>query len=126
MLPAGSCGGMPIRRRILRVTLDGQIAILIDDIPSVGEHHTDRPVVGPDGWIYFGVGSATNSGVVGPDDAQFGWLKRFPNAHDVPPYDIVLSGQNFASNNALNSASGEKVVTGAFVPYGTPTSAGTS
>jgi hypothetical protein len=81
-------------------------------------------VVGPDGWIYFGVGSATNSGVVGPDNAQFGWLKRFPDAHDIPPYDIVLSGQNFISNDALNPGSGEKVTTGAYVPYGTPTCPG--
>ena len=106
------------------MTKDGKITPLIDGIPSIGEHHTDRPVVGPDGWIYFGIGSATNSGVVGPDDARFGWLKRFPDFHDIPACDIVLSGQNFISDNALDPCSGNKVVTGAFAPYGTPTCPG--
>ena len=106
--------------RILRVTLAGQITVLLEGIPSFGEHHTDRAVVGPDNWIYFGVGSATNSGVVGPDDAQFGWLKRFPQACDIPPHDIVLTGQNYRSDDALHAERGE-VLTGAFVPYGTAT-----
>ncbi len=107
--------------RVLRITLDGQITTLVDDLPSMGDHHANRPVVGADGWVYFGVGTATNSGVVGTDNADFGWLKRFPQLCDIPPVDIVLAGENFVS---CDKDTGEKRVTGAYVPYGTPTVAG--
>src|SRR4051794_18396978 len=110
--------------RILRITPDGRVTALVEGLPSMGDHHTNRPVVGPDGYLYFGVGTATNSGVVGPDNAKFGWLKRFPEFHDIPPCDVVLTGQNFASANALEPGSCQQVVTGAFVPYGTPTTPG--
>lgn len=106
--------------RILRITPDGKTTVLLDKIPSMGDHHTNRPVVGPDGMLYFGVGTFTNSGVVGPDNAKFGWLKRFPEACDVPPVDVVLRGQNYASVNEA----GQTVLTGAYVPYGTETSPG--
>lgn len=81
-------------------------------------------MVGPDGWLYFGQGTATNSGVVGPENAKFGWLKRFPEFHDIPGQDITLTGQNFTSNNPLEKGSRSKVVTGAFSPFGTPTRKG--
>ena len=45
--------------------------------PAYGDHHTNGPVI-KDGYIYFSTGTATNAGVVGPDNAEFGWLKRFP------------------------------------------------
>jgi hypothetical protein len=87
----------------------------------MGDHHCNRPVVGADGWVYFGVGTATNSGVVGPDNADFGWLKRFPQLCDIPSVDITLTGQNFTS---FDKETGEQKVTGAYVPYGTPTAPG--
>jgi len=71
--------------------------------------------------VYFGVGTATNSGVVGPDNADFGWLKRFPQLCDIPPVDVTLTGQNFVS---IDKDTSEQKVTGAYVPYGTPTSPG--
>ncbi len=104
--------------RVLVITMDGKIATLVDGLPSMGDHHANRPVVGADGWVYFGVGTATNSGIVGPDNADFGWLNRFPQLCDIPPVDITLTGQNFVS---CDKATGERKVTGAFVPYGTPT-----
>jgi len=107
--------------RLLQITLDGQITTLVDGLPSMGDHHANRPVIGGDGWVYFGVGAATNSGVVGPDNADFGWLKRFPQLHDIPPVDIVLTGQNFSS---YDKETGQQKVTGAYVPYGVPTAAG--
>ena len=73
--------------RILRVGLDGSITPVVEGIPSMGDHHTNGPRVGPDGLLYFGVGTATNSGVVGPDNADFGWLKRHPELCDVPPVE---------------------------------------
>ena len=108
--------------RILRITKEGEISAIVEGLPSMGDHHANRPVVGADGYLYFGVGTATNSGVVGPDNAKFGWLKRFPDHHDIPPVDITLAGRNFVSTDALGS--GRRVTTGAFVPYGTRTSPG--
>lgn len=107
--------------RILKVTADGQITSLIDGLPTMGDHHTNGPAIGSDGAIYFGLGTATNSGVVGEDNAQFGWLKRKPDFHDVPCKDVTLTGRTFESANPLG---GGKVRTGAFVPFGQSTTAG--
>src|SRR3954466_9507625 len=82
-------GGEVEGGRILRITPDGQITALVEGLPSLGDHHTDRPVVGPDGYVYFGVGTYTNSGVVGPDNYHAGWLERHPDLHDIPGEDIV-------------------------------------
>jgi glucose/arabinose dehydrogenase/cytochrome c5 len=114
-------GGEVEGGRILRITPDGRITALVEGLPSMGDHHTNRPVVGPDGYLYFGVGTATNSGVVGHDNAKFGWLKRHPQLCDVPPVDVVLAGRNFVGDNALKPGVHEPVVTGAYVPYGTRT-----
>ncbi|MEY4939693.1 MAG: hypothetical protein RIQ93_1428 [Verrucomicrobiota bacterium] len=104
--------------RILRVNRTGQISELVTNLPSFGDHHTNGPVVGPDGWIYFSQGTATNSGVVGEDNAKFGWLKRRPEFHDVPGQDITLTGENFPSADAVGANAGRGVQTGAFLPFG--------
>ncbi|MBW3671554.1 MAG: PQQ-dependent sugar dehydrogenase, partial [Acidobacteria bacterium] len=100
------------------------ITPIVEDLPSLGDHHTNGPAVGPDGWIYFGQGTATNSGVVGVDNAQFGWLHRFPKFHDVPCRDLTLAGKNYTTENPLDEASSATVTTGAFVPFGTSTRGG--
>jgi glucose/arabinose dehydrogenase len=74
-------------------------------------------------YVYFGQGSATNSGVVGPDNAEFGWLNRTKDYHDIPCKDITLSGENYSSENALTK-DGTTVKTGGFVRYGTSTEKG--
>lgn len=117
-------GGEVEGGRILRVTPDGHITALVSGLPSLGDHHTNGPVVGPDGWIYFSQGTATNSGVVGVDNAQFGWLHRHPQFHDTPCRDIVLNGQNFESEDPIRRGADhhrEHVMTGAYVPFGTTT-----
>lgn len=109
--------------RILRVELDGQVEALVSDLPSLGDHHTDGPVVGSDGYVYFGQGTATNSGVVGPDNADFGWLARHPSFHDVPCRDLVLRGVNYSSKMTVAGLENE-AQTGAYSPYGVTTRAG--
>ena len=116
-------GGVMEGGRILKVSTDGNISSIVDGLPSFGDHHTDGPVFSSDGWLYFGQGTASNSGVVGEDNAKFGWLKRHPDFHDIPGQDIELAGQNFTSKDALADGRG-KAITGAFVPFGTPTSLG--
>jgi glucose/arabinose dehydrogenase len=114
-------GGVMEGGRILRITPDGNARAIVDGLPSFGDHHTDGPAVSPDGWIYFGQGTASSSGVVGEDNAKFGWLKRQPQFHDVPGQDITLRGQNFRTRNVLAEGPRQNVETGAFVPFGTRT-----
>lgn len=115
-------GGSQQGGKILKVTPDGQIDTLIAGLPGGGDHHTNGPVV-RNGYVYFGQGAATNSGVVGPDNAHYGWLTRKPDFHDIPCQDIVLAGINFESDNALDKSAGS-VRTGAYSPYGKPTQEG--
>jgi glucose/arabinose dehydrogenase len=110
--------------RILRVGRDGATTPLTEGLPSLGDHHTNGPAVGPDGAIYFGQGTATNSGVVGPDNFEFGWTKRHPEFHDVPCRDVRLAGRNFESDDPRTPAGGDRATTGAFSPFGTPTRSG--
>lgn len=114
-------GGTP--GRILRIAPDGRMAALVDNLPPRTDHFTNRPVVGPDGMIYFGQGTATNSGVVGEDNLKMGWLERLPDARDIPCEDVTLAGKNYTTRHLLKPEAGE-VRTGAYVPYGTATREG--
>jgi glucose/arabinose dehydrogenase len=117
-------GGALEGGRILRITPEGAMSVLVDKLPSLGDHHTNGPAIGTDGYLYFGQGTATNSGVVGPDNADFGWLTRNAQFHDIPCQDITLRGENFSSDNPLTEAKDDKVTTGAFSAFGTPSQAG--
>ncbi|HLP17360.1 MAG TPA: PQQ-dependent sugar dehydrogenase [Bacteroidota bacterium] len=118
-------GGERDGGKILKISPQGRITELVTGLPSMGDHHTNSAVIGPDGYIYFGQGTATNSGVVGVDNAKFGWLRRRPGFHDIPCRDITLNGVNFETEDALaSSGSGEKRTTGAYSAYGTPTQKG--
>jgi glucose/arabinose dehydrogenase len=115
-------GGEMEGGRILRITREGAVTAIVENLPSMGDHHTNGAVIGPDGSIYFGQGTATNSGVVGPDNFQFGWLKRKPDFHDTPCQDVTVTDRNFPSDNPLKP--GEKATTGAYSPFGTSTTNG--
>lgn len=117
-------GDVRVGGRVLRVGPDGATHELIKGLPSVGDHHTNGPVISPDGWLYFGQGTATNSGVVGRDNLEFGWLKRHPTFHDRPALPLTLTGENFAGDDLLSPESRRQVSTGAFLPYGTPSQKG--
>ncbi|HLL55927.1 MAG TPA: PQQ-dependent sugar dehydrogenase [Myxococcaceae bacterium] len=116
-------GGEKGGGQILRITPDGQVTTLVTNLPGLGDHHTNGPAVGPDGWVYFGQGTATNAGVVGPDNYEFGWLKRHPDFHDTPCQDITVRAVNLESENPLDPAKG-KVRTGPYQPFGTPATEG--
>jgi len=116
-------GGEASGGRILRISMDGKITPLLENLPSMGDHHTNALVI-KDGYIYFGQGTATNAGVVGTDNAQYGWLPRKKDFHDIPCADVILAGQNYSTENVLTPAAGDQAVTGAYVPFNTPTRAG--
>jgi glucose/arabinose dehydrogenase len=115
-------GGQP--GRISRFELDGRQTVLLDSLPGPGNYHTNMVAFGPDGKMYFSQGAMTNTGIIGLDAYELGWLRRLPHAHDIPGLDIVLTGVNVETPNPLSSEPGARAVTGAFVPFGTATEPG--
>jgi len=109
--------------RILKIAPDGKITALVENLPSRGDHHTNGPAIGPDGAIYFGQGTVTNSAVVCEDNAAYGWLERHADQHDIACADITLEGLNFESKDPLHGGD-DPVATGAYVPFGTKTEKG--
>jgi glucose/arabinose dehydrogenase len=47
------------------VKADGSKQDILTALPSFSDHHNNRVIFGPDGKMYFGEGTTTNSGVVG-------------------------------------------------------------
>jgi glucose/arabinose dehydrogenase len=115
-------GGHP--GRISRWAPGGERETVLDGMPGLGNYHTNMTVVGPDGWLYFSQGALTNSGVIGLDAYELGWLKRLPHNHDVPGYDVVLTGLNLETDNPLGSNGDRRTRTGAFSPFGVTTRPG--
>ncbi len=110
------------RGTLSRIGLDGTRTELVTDIPAWGDHHTNHILL-KDGKVYFGQGTATNSGIVGKDSmAFFGWLAKHPDFHDVPAHDVVASGVNYETINPLKPI--EKVKTGPYQEIGVPVAPG--
>lgn len=68
---------------------------LASGLPSDGDHHNNKLTIGLDCLIYFGQGTATNSGVVGVDNYKMDWLADHPNSHDIPARDIRLKNRTY-------------------------------
>lgn len=106
------------RGSITIITPQGNKQNIIEGLPSWGDHHNNQVVFGADGKMYFGQGTATNSGVVGEDNAE--WVEKYPFFHDYPGSTITLKGFNFTTPNILTMATGDTAVTGAYAPFGVP------
>ena len=74
----------------------GTFETVITNLPSTGDHSNNTIVFAPDGRAYFGQGSATNSGVVGSDNAD--WAAMAPGFTEIAPVDIRFRANQF---NAL-------------------------
>jgi glucose/arabinose dehydrogenase len=130
----------------ISVLEDGAVRDLVTGLPSFGDHSNNQLALGPDGKLYFGQGSATNSGVVGADNFAFGWPQQHPEVCEIPARDIVLAGQDFESvdpraevpgplvsgadkvaDEDVARADGRQpsVTTSAFQPFGVTAPAGT-
>jgi glucose/arabinose dehydrogenase len=110
---------------LFRLWPDGRTEDVVTGLPGRGDHQTNYPVVGPDRKLYFTVGTATNLGVVGPDNFNYEWLRHFEDVHDVPGQDVVLAGRNYDSQDVrVGGSLAARVSTGAFAPYGTATESG--
>lgn len=118
-------GGSP--GRISRVFPDGGRETILDNLPGPGNPlygQTNMAVFGRDDKLYFAQGALTNGAIVGLDADALGWLRRDPLAHDLPGLDLRLAGVNVETANPLGNGSDERVRTGAFVPFGSPTEPG--
>jgi glucose/arabinose dehydrogenase len=87
---------------------------IISGLPCNGDYSVSNVAFGPEGKIYFGLGTATNSGVVGPDN---NWVYEHPLLHDEPASEIMVNGQNFSTKNML-AIYEEDAYTGCFSSYG--------
>jgi len=100
---------------------------IVADLPAQGDYGITDIAVDPNsGRLYFGVGAATNSGVVGLDNLQAGWVKQHPNFCDVPYVDLKLNGFRFDTNNPFASIFGgtDLAVTGPFQKFGSSDQSG--
>ncbi|MDP4146199.1 MAG: PQQ-dependent sugar dehydrogenase [Bacillota bacterium] len=95
---------------------DGTKQDILSGLPSLGDHHNNQVIFGSDGKMYFGQGTATNSGVVGEDNEA--WVKKYPFFHDYPGSMVILKGQNFKTKNFNTASETSSALTGAYSPFG--------
>jgi hypothetical protein len=113
---------------ITTLDYDGNHSTVIADLPAQGDYGiTDLAINPTNGRLFFSIGTATNSGVVGADNWDEGWLKRYPDVHDQlyspPPgfsqiiYKIL--GYRFDSPNPRAGLFGGADIarTGPFQPF---------
>lgn len=98
----------------------GKLISIITGLPGQGDHQANQ-LAFKDGNMYLSIGTVTNSAVVGPDNAVFGWLKKPANRqlHDVPCQDITLTGEVIESENPIGDEQPERVKTSPYAPFGT-------
>jgi glucose/arabinose dehydrogenase len=74
----------------------GTVENVVRGMPVQGDHDVNQLFFDRDGTLYFGVGSATNSGVVASaDPVNQKWLAKHPEAHDIACRDLRLTGAAF-------------------------------
>jgi uncharacterized cupredoxin-like copper-binding protein len=103
----------------------GAVTPLITGLPSLGDHQNNQLAFADDGWVYFGQGTATNSMVVGPDNALFGWLPLYPEFHDTPCQDVTIAGRPFESPNVLTPDPNDVALTSPYQAFGVAVDPGT-
>jgi glucose/arabinose dehydrogenase len=94
---------------------------VVADLPARGDYGVTDLAINPiNGRLYFGVGTATNSGVVGIDNFQSGWVQHHPKFCDQSYVDLVSHGPRFDTPNPFAGLFGGKdvAVTAPFQPFG--------
>ncbi|MFC7622943.1 PQQ-dependent sugar dehydrogenase [Microlunatus sp. GCM10028923] len=116
LTPLGDSLIISVPGALLRTRLDGTVEPLLEGLPRGGNYHTNHVAAGPDGWLYFGQGAMTNSGVVGLDGDDLGWLRRHDHPADVPGLDIRLAGLTYPTADPTDPRS--MISTAAFSRFG--------
>ena len=103
---------------ITRFGYDGSHETVVGDLPAQGDFGVTDMVIGPDERLYFGVGSATNSGIVGLDNLR--WLRKHSEFCDQAFQDLELLGLRFITKNPFAGLFGgsDIVNTGPYQPFG--------
>ena len=99
----------------------GNHSTVIGDLPAQGDYGvTDLAIHPSNGRLYFGVGAATNSGVVGLDNWEEGWVEDHPDVSDHPLYQLKLNGYRFTTVNPKGGLFGGDDIanTGPFQRFG--------
>ncbi len=107
--------------RITALAPDGTPTTIVAGLPARGDYGVTDIAINSSGRLYFGVGAATNSGIVGPDNFQIGWPRQFPHLHDQAPVNLKTLGLKFTEKNPTAGWFGggpENVVTGPYQPFG--------
>ncbi len=100
--------------------MDGSHTTIIAGLPAQGDYSVTDLVISPiNGRLYFGLGSATNSGVVGLDNWDVGWIHHHRTACDIPFKELSLLGYRFdAKNPEASIFAPDLTVTVPFQPFG--------
>lgn len=106
------------RGEISIIKKDGVRQDIIKGLPSHGDFSNNRVEFSQDNKMYFGQGTATNSGVVGLDNK---WIFENPFFHDFVGSPVIVKGINYKTKNVLIPAEAE-AYTGAFSAFGVPNS----
>lgn len=89
--------------------------IIIDDLPSQGDHQTNRLRFGPDGLLYFGQGSATDNGTPKPGRPAEAPLNSTMLRANVdaanPTVEVVATGLRNPFGMAFHPVNGELFAT---------------
>lgn len=99
----------------------GEIKTIIAELPAQGDYAlTDVAIHPTNGRLYFGLGAATNSGVVGLDNWDVGWVDGHGAVCDAPLNNIKLNGYRFTTPNPAGGLFGgdDIAVTAPFHAFG--------
>jgi hypothetical protein len=100
---------------------DGSRATVVGDLPCEGDYSlTDIAIHPSTGKLWFGVGAATNSGVVGLDNWEVGWVHDHPSFCDLPALKLKIHGYRYFTKNPRAGFFGgdDNVGTAPFHPFG--------
>lgn len=103
------------------IRYDGTRRTVVGELPAQGDHAVTAVVLNPiNDRLYFGVGSATNSGVVGIDNWEQGWVATHRDFSDQPFVDLKLLGYRFDTPNPAGGFFGasETAVSAPYQPFG--------
>ena len=105
--------------RILRLELaTGLRETVVEGLPGPGNYQANMVAFGPDGKLYFSQGAMTNTGVIGLDAYDLGWLQLLPHARDIPGLEITVRHAEFVTDDPREGGTGH-AVTGPFADFGT-------